>query len=215
MPPETSTAVSPTALMGESIPRREDVRLLTGRGRDTADAGRAGQLYAVMGRSPHARARIPSVRIDAAQRVAGVAVVYTGADVAGRIAPISTAWIPPGSDLAITDHPVLADPIARYVGDGVAMVAAESQAAARQARALIEVDYEPLAAVRSVTGAMTEGAPLVHEGVPQNVALQWRLGPTRLRWTRRSGTQRSRCAKPSGSSASFPTDGAAGGRSGI
>lgn len=163
-------------LMGQSVPRREDARLLTGHGHYTADVNRPGQLYAVMLRSPHAHARLRAVRTDAARQVPGVAAIYTGAQLAGRIAPIPTAWIPPGSELALTDHPALADTTVRYVGDGVAMVVAESLAAARQARALIDVDYEPLGAVTSVAEAMDPDAPRVHEGVAGNVALHWRAG---------------------------------------
>ena len=176
MPSEQLAPTRPGSPMGQSIPRREDARLLTGHGHYTADVNRPGQLYAVMVRSPHAHAHIRSIRTDAARAVAGVAAIYTGTDVAGRIAPIPTAWIPPGSDLAITDHPALADTTVRYVGDGVAMVVAESLDSAREARALIDVDYEPLGAVTSVADAMREGAPRVHEGVSQNVALHWRAG---------------------------------------
>ena len=176
MPSEQLAPTHPSSPMGQPIPRREDARLLTGHGHYTADVNRPGQVYAVMLRSPHAHAHIRSIRTDAARAVAGVAAIYTGTDVAGRIAPIPTAWIPPGSDLAITDHPALADTTVRYVGDGVAMVVAESLESAREARALIDVDYEPLGAVTSVADAMREGAPRVHEGVSQNVALHWRAG---------------------------------------
>lgn len=164
------------AVVGQSVPRREDGRLITGRGHYTADVVRPGQLYAVMLRSPHAHARIRSVETGPARSQSGVRAVYTGRDVRERIAPIPTAWIPPGSDLAITEHPALAVDTVRYVGDAVAMVVADSLEAARAARNLIEVDYEVLPAVVSVTDAVREDAPRVHEGVPGNVALHWRAG---------------------------------------
>ncbi len=164
------------ALRGQSVPRLEDARLITGRGRYTADIQLAGQLTALMVRSPHAHARIRSVDGDRARALPGVHAVYTGQDTKGVLNPIPTAWLPPGSDLATTDHPALAWDVVRYVGDAVAMVVADSLAAARKARDLIEVDYEPLPAVTGVTEATAPGAPLVHEGVPGNRALFWHAG---------------------------------------
>src|SRR5579875_651996 len=128
---------SDVALIGQSVPRREDARLLTGRGRFTADVHRPGQLYAVMLRSPHAYARIRTVRVDQARRAPGVHAVYTGRDLVGRVGAIPTAWRPPGADLALTEHPALAVDTVRYVGDALAMVIADSVQAARRARNLI------------------------------------------------------------------------------
>ena len=164
------------SLIGQSVRRREDPRLITGRGQYTADITRPGQLYAVMLRSPHAHARVLSVKTDAARAADGVAAVYTGQDLEGKVAAIPTAWLPPGSDLAVTNHWALARDTVRYVGDGVAMVVADSLDAAKRARDLIEVEYEPLPAVTGVLEAMTDGAPRVHDSVPGNVALHWKSG---------------------------------------
>ena len=164
------------AVLGQSVPRREDVRLMTGRGRYTADMVRPGQLYAIMLRSPHAHARIRSLTTERARAYPGVHAIYTGRDLVGRIAPIPTAWLPPGSDLAVTEHPALALDTVRYVGDAVAMVVADSLEAAREARNLIEVDYDVLPAVVSVTDALRENAPRVHDSLPTNLALHWRAG---------------------------------------
>jgi carbon-monoxide dehydrogenase large subunit len=164
------------AIVGQSIARREDARLITGRGHYTADVSRPGQLHAVMLRSPHAHARIRGVKTDAARGYPGVQAVYVGADLTGRVGSIPTAWLPPGSGLAVTDHPAIAVDTVRYVGDAVAMVVADSVEAARRARNLIEVDYEVLPAVVSVTDAVLDDAPRVHAALPDNVALHWKAG---------------------------------------
>lgn len=164
------------ALVGQSLPRREDARLITGRGHYTADVNRPGQLHAIMLRSPHAHARIRSIRVGNARSAPGVQAIYTGRDLAGRVGAVPTAWLPPESHLAVTEHWCLAVDTVRYVGDAVAMVVADTVSAARQARNLIEVDYDVLPAVVSVTDAFREGAPRVHESLPNNVALHWRSG---------------------------------------
>jgi carbon-monoxide dehydrogenase large subunit len=163
-------------LIGQSVRRREDPRLITGRGQYTADVNRPGQLYAVMLRSPYAHARLVSINTDAARNAPGVAAVYTGVDLEGKVAPIPTAWIPPGSELATTPHWALAREKVRYVGDGIAMVVADSLEHAKAARDLIEVEYEPLPPVTGVMEAVADGAPLVHDSVAGNVALHWRSG---------------------------------------
>ncbi|HHY65774.1 MAG TPA: xanthine dehydrogenase family protein molybdopterin-binding subunit, partial [Alicyclobacillus sp.] len=164
------------SVFGTAIKRREDPRLITGNGRYTDDVQLPGMLYAAILRSPHAHARIRRLDVEKAKRAPGVVAVFTGQDVAGKVAPIPTAWLPPGSDIKTTAHPALAVEKVRYVGDGVAMVVAESRYAARDALELIEVDYEVLPAVVDAEKAMEEGAPVLHDDAPGNVAFHWQAG---------------------------------------
>ncbi len=163
-------------LIGVPQKRVEDPRLITGRGRYTEDVRLPGMLHAAILRSPRAHARIQEIDVAAAQAADGVVAVYTGRDLAGKLGPIPTAWLPPDSDIKATAHPALAVDTVRYVGDGVAMVVAESAAAARDAIDRIKVRYEPMAAVVDQAQAMAEGAPLVHEDAPGNVAFHWKAG---------------------------------------
>ncbi|MDI3257051.1 MAG: molybdopterin-dependent oxidoreductase [Kyrpidia sp.] len=164
------------SVFGTAIKRREDPRLITGNGRYTDDVQLPGMLYAAILRSPHAHARIRGINVEKAKRHPGVVAVFTGRDVAGKVAPIPTAWLPPDSNIKTPAHPALAVDSVRYVGDGVAMVVAESRYVARDALELIEVDYEVLPAVVDPEKAMEKGAPAVHEEVPDNVAFHWQAG---------------------------------------
>lgn len=162
-------------LFGSGIRRREDPRLLTGRATYTDDVKLPGMTHLAILRSPYAHARINRVDTRAARKAPGVLAVYTGADLRERVIPVPCAWNVPGCDLKIPPHPVLAHGKVRYVGDGVAMVVAESREAARDAIDLIEVDYESLAAVVNPEEATRPGAPELHEGVPRNIAFTWKV----------------------------------------
>ncbi|NMP23407.1 xanthine dehydrogenase family protein molybdopterin-binding subunit [Sulfobacillus harzensis] len=161
---------------GSRMVRKEDARLVTGRGRYTDDVQLPGMLYAAIVRSPYAHARIKSVDVSAAQTLPGVIKVYTGQSIKGQVAPIPTAWIPPDSGLKMVEHPALAYDRVRYVGDGVALVVAESRAQAEDAAEAIQVDYEPLPAVHDQMEALADGAPQLHQDAPGNVALHWQVG---------------------------------------
>lgn len=167
------------ALVGTPVRRREDARLIRGRGQYTDDLKLPGMAYAAILRSPHAHARIRAIDTSRAAALPGVIRVYTGRDLEGKVAPVPTAWIPPDSGLKTPAHPALAVDTVRYVGDGVALVVAEDRYTARDALDLIEVDYEVLPAVVDQTAAVAEGAPLVHADVPRNIAFHWKVGNAR------------------------------------
>src|SRR5579872_5658881 len=162
-------------LFGASIKRREDPRLITGQATYTDDLQLPGMLHAQIVRSPHAHARIVRVDAAAARRHPGVVAVYTGKDLAGKLNPIPTAWLVPNADLKTPPHPALAVDVVRYVGDGFAVVVAESLYAARDAAALVQVQYAHLPAVVDQEQAVRDGAPQVHADVPRNVAFTWRV----------------------------------------
>jgi carbon-monoxide dehydrogenase large subunit len=176
--------------VGRSLPRLEDVRLVTGRGRFTDDISFPGQTYAAFVRSPHAHARIRSID-TAAAKLHGVIAVVTAADYAatnGRgIAhmpnPASTydvkvkAFSGPGRQTPFeTLHPPLAVGRARFVGEPVAMVVAEAPATAQDACEKVAVDYEELPAVTDAVAALAPGAPLVHDEVAGNLAIEIAFG---------------------------------------
>jgi aerobic carbon-monoxide dehydrogenase large subunit len=135
--------------LGQSISRLEDDALLRGAGRYTDDFSIAGAAHACFVRSPHAHARIRRVSIDAALQAPGVLSVLTGMHAQSEGLGYIPCLIPvPG--LKETPRSVLAVEKVSHVGDPVAMVVAETQQQAKDAAELVEVDYEPLAAVTDV-----------------------------------------------------------------
>src|SRR5919202_1326028 len=143
---------------GKSIKRREDPRLVTGKGNYVDDVKLPGTTYAAFVRSPYAHARIRSIDAAAARKLPGVFAVYTGKDlVAGGVKPIPVGWLLPG--IKIPPRMPLAVDRARYMGEAVAVVIAESPYVARDAADLVEVDYEPLPVVTEAVRAVQPGAP--------------------------------------------------------
>src|SRR5215469_12111272 len=153
-------------LFGAAVKRREDPRLITGGATYVDDIHLRNLAYVSFVRSPHAHARIKNVDTTAASRAPGVIAVYTGKDLVGKVGNVPTAWLIPNSDLKTPAHPPIAVDTVRYVGDAVAVVAAETRAAARDAADLIQVDYEPLPAVVDQEQAVQPGAPQLHADVP-------------------------------------------------
>jgi carbon-monoxide dehydrogenase large subunit len=162
--------------IGASAPRKEDARLLTGQARYIDDLTVPGMVWMAVVRSPHAHARIAGVDLSKARAADGVVAAFSGADLEGDWkAPLPMAW-PVTEDIKNPDHFPLATSEARYVGDGVAVVLAESRALAKDAAELVEVDYEPLPAVVDVEAALADGAPLVHEELGTNHCYTWSIG---------------------------------------
>ena len=162
-----------TRIFGSGIRRREDPRLITGRASYTDDIKLPGMLHAAILRSPYAHANIKSVDASGAAGQPGVVAVYTGADTEGVLNGLPCAWLIPGSDLKTPAHPPVAKDKVRYVGDAVAVVVAESRYQAEDALEHIAVDYEPLDVVINPKAAAQDGAPQIHDDVPNNVAFTW------------------------------------------
>ena len=163
-------------VLGEKIKRREDPRLITGRGQYTDDIQLPGMLYAAILRSSYAHANIEHVDVEEALRMEGVVAVYTGKDLEGKMGTIPTAWLPPDSNIKTVTHPALAVDKVRYVGDGVALVIAESRYIARDALDAIHVNYNVLPGVVNQEEAMTGDAPILHADAPNNIAFHWHAG---------------------------------------
>ena len=164
--------------IGAAVRRKEDARFLTGRGRYTDDIKLPGQTYVTIVRSPEAHASIDGIDVGAATAAAGVVAVITGADLEG-VGGLPCGWqihSKDGSPMVEPPHPVLATERVRHVGDPVAMVIAETQAQAKSAAMLVEVDYGPLPAAANLTQAIGEGAPSVWDDAPDNVCFDWELG---------------------------------------
>jgi len=153
--------------IGAPLARKEDQRFLTGRGRYVEDIEIPGALHACFVRSPHPHARIRSIATAAARKSPGVVAVYTGADLAQWTAPLRMA--PPIEGLLPVEMTTLPIDKARFHGDPVACVVAESRYLAEDAAERVEVDYEPLPAVATVAQALAEGAPPVDESLPSNL----------------------------------------------
>ena len=160
-------------LFGSAIKRREDPRLITGAATYVDDVKLPGLTYAAILRSPYAHARITAINVSEARKAAGVIAVYTGADIKDRVTPVPCAWNVPNCDLKVPAHPLLAFEKVRYVGDGVAMVVADSRAAARDAIDLIDVDYDTLDGGVDPEKMAQAGAPQLHDSVPGNIAFTW------------------------------------------
>jgi carbon-monoxide dehydrogenase large subunit len=170
-----------TAKIGQSIRRKEDLRLLTGKGEFSADLNIAGQAHAYILRSPHAHARIRHINAEAARAAPGVLAVLTGADyLADGLAPLPNETAMPkdlplkGSDglppAFPPDFPLVTDKV-RHAGEEVAMVVAETAGRAQDAADLIDVDYETLPAVVDAEGALAPDAPAVWDAVPGNLCV--------------------------------------------
>ncbi|CAN0394525.1 unnamed protein product, partial [Discosporangium mesarthrocarpum] len=160
--------------VGQSVPREEDPRLLTGAGEFLDDVNLRDQAWGHVLRSPHAMADIKSIDISVAVAAPGVLRVLTGSDWAaenygGLPCEDATKKRPDGSPMYHPTWPALVDGRTRLVGDGVAFVIAETESQARDAAELIEVDYAPLASVSGVERAVAPGAPTVWPDCADNI----------------------------------------------
>ena len=160
-------------LIGSSLKRREDPRLITGNATYTDDVQLPGMLYAAVLRSPWAHARVGRIDVDRAKGLKGVTAVYTGRDVVDHVNPVPCAWMVPVCDLKVPPHHLLAVDTVRYAGDGVVLVVAETREAARDALDLIDVDYEPLSASTDPEAAAGEGVAALHADIASNIAFTW------------------------------------------
>jgi carbon-monoxide dehydrogenase large subunit len=161
--------------VGREVRRKEDAELITGQGRYTEDISVPGMLWMAVVRSPFAHARIMSVDVSEAMVMDGVVAAFSGRDLAQDwAAPMLMAW-PVTEDIKNPPHWPLAQDEARYQGDGVAVVLAESRALAEDAVEAVEVDYEQLDAVVDMGAALDSGASLVHGDIGTNKSYTWTL----------------------------------------
>jgi len=153
--------------IGKPMLRKEDARLLSGKGTYVDDIEIAGALHACFVRSPHAHARIAGFDLEDAKAVPGVVAVVTGQEVNGWTNGLKLA--PPIEGLQPTGMTTLPLDKVRFHGDPVACVVATDRYVAEDAAELVYVDYDVLDAVTSYEAALAEGAPLVDETLPSNL----------------------------------------------
>ncbi len=164
------------AFVGKSILRREDARLLMGRGQYIADLELPGMLHAVFVRSQVAHARIKSVDTAAAAKAPGVVMVMSGVELEKILPPVRDNQMPlPAKWKAAIPHrilnprqPMLCTDKVRHVGEAVAVVIAETRVQAEDAAELVDVDYDMLPAVVDPYKALEAGTELVHERLKTN-----------------------------------------------
>ena len=160
--------------IGQPLRRAEDVKFVTGRGRYVDDISVPGMLHIAILRSPHAHAEIKDIDLSAARTAPGVRTALAGSDLAGKIGPIKPNWVVPGT--IVPDRPVMAIDRVRFVGECVALVAAETREAAYDALDFITVEYETLPAVVDEEAAIADGAPQLHVNIPNNITTHFKIG---------------------------------------
>ena len=160
--------------------RREDHRLVTGQGKYTSDWNLPGQLHGAFLRSNRAHAEILSVNTRPAAAMPGVIAVLTGADLARENLKVAQPIFKfPGKDgmmLKVPHRDVLATGRVRFVGQEVALVVAETAAAAQDASEAIEVEYRDLPLVTGAEEALAPGAPQLHADIPGNLCYEFEYG---------------------------------------
>jgi CO/xanthine dehydrogenase Mo-binding subunit len=158
--------------IGRSLPRKEDLRLLTGASEFVDDLNLRESLRACVLRSPHAHARIGGIDTSRARAQAGVVDVITAAQLPPQVGPIPMRMYPrPGMERLL--QPVLADRVVRYVGEPVAVVVTDSSYASEDVLSLIDVSYEPLEPVLDAARAADDRATILHPEAASNVAAEW------------------------------------------
>ena len=166
--------------IGQSVRRREDPRLLMGRGRYYDDLKVADQLYASIVRSPHAHADIKSIDTRAALQIPGVHAVLTGKDYAADALGTMPSMAPykkrDGGPMYLPHRPAIAIGRALHVGYPVAVAIADTLELARNAAERVEVDYSPRPAVVSALEAFAPGAPQLYDDCPNNEAYFYQAG---------------------------------------
>ena len=173
--------------IGDPVHRKEDLRLVTGRGCYSDDFNFPDQVHSAAVRSPHAHALIRSIDIAAACAMPGVLAVLTGADALAdglsRIPHLAAPGTPPdivltnrdGSPVPAAPHFVLPTDRVRHVGTAVAFVIAQTLGRAKDAAEKVEVDYEPLPAVIDARAAVAPNAPRLYDDLP-NIMIDAEIG---------------------------------------
>jgi aerobic carbon-monoxide dehydrogenase large subunit len=169
--------LSSVPFVGQSIPRREDRRLLTGRGQFIADFELPHMLHAVFVRSPVAHARIKAVDCSRAAVAPGVVYALGGPELAKVLPPVPDTQLSlPSKWTALVQHkfinpqqPLLAHDKVRHVGEAVAVIVAESRYAAEDAAQLVVLDLDPLPPVLDPEAALSAGSPIVHDSFGTNL----------------------------------------------
>ncbi len=160
--------------VGRAMRRKEDPRLITGRGRYVEDIALPGMLWAAFVRAPVAHAKVTAIDTSAATARPGIEAVFTGEDMSDLGGPLPMAWAPPGVEVKNPEHWPLARGEVNHVGDPVAVVIGHDRYAVVDAAADVIVDYDELPVVADPEAALA-GGPLVHESLGTNKVHEWTL----------------------------------------
>ena len=161
--------------VGQALRRKEDPRMITGKGNYVDDMVVSGMLHMAVVRSPEAHARIVSIDASGAKELPGIHGVFTGEDLE-LASGIPMAWVPPGVELHTPENWPLAKGEVKYVGQGVAVVVGEDKYAVVDAAEQVFVEYEPLPVVVDPEKALEDGATLVHPEFGTNKTHEWSIG---------------------------------------
>ena len=167
--PETTEVEAPAEeWKGQSVPRKEDRRLVQGQGVFVDDVKRHGMGFIHFVRSPYAHAHITSIDVSQAEEMPGVYGTLTGEEVAALTDPFFQISSVPGAN--VKDYALAVGKV-RYVGEAIVAVVAETRERARDASELVEIEYEPLDAITDARRAQDDGVPAIHEDAGGN--LMW------------------------------------------
>ena len=170
------SATTTTGHVGRAMRRKEDPRMITGRGRYIDDISVPGTLWMALVRSPEAHARIVSIDTSAAAARDDVVAVLTGEDMAGDFAgPLPMVWAPPGVEIKTPEHWPLASGEVKHVGDPVAVVVGTDRYSVIDAAEAVVVDYDPLPVVVDPEKALEDGSPLVWEQFGTNKTHEFKI----------------------------------------
>ncbi|HWM10268.1 MAG TPA: xanthine dehydrogenase family protein molybdopterin-binding subunit, partial [Solirubrobacteraceae bacterium] len=161
--------------VGQALRRKEDPRMITGRGRYVDDVVMPGMLYMAVVRSTEAHAKIVSIDAEGAKSAAGVHGVFTAEDLKLE-SPLPMAWVPPGVEVKSPETLPLAKGTVKYVGQAVAVVLGSNKYGVRDAAEQVFVEYDPLPVVVDPEKALEAGSPLVHDDIGTNQTHEWTIG---------------------------------------
>src|ERR1700748_2030375 len=166
--------------IGASVVRKEEKRVIPGKGRYVDAVNLVGCTHAHFIRSPHAHAKVKSIDSAAAMKMPGVIAVLTGQQIVDdKIGNLICGWAitsKDGSQMKRGPWPARARETVRFVGQAVAVVIAETKNQARDAAEAVVVNYEELPAAADVKAAIKSGAPQLHPEAPGNIVYDWHLG---------------------------------------
>jgi len=166
---------APAKWVGQSLRRKEDPRLITGRATYVDDLALPGMLYAAIVRSPEAHANVLNIDTSRALAHPGVRGVYTGEDLSDLLAPLPMAWAPPGVEIKTPERWPLVRGRVCHMGDAVAMVVGDDRYGVVDAANLVVVEYESLPVVVDMEEALKDEV-LVHPALGTNTCHEWSMG---------------------------------------
>ena len=166
--------------IGASVVRKEDRRLITGKGRYVDDIKLQGMTHAHFIRSPHAHARVKHIDSSAAMQMPGVVGVLTGQQIVDdKVGNLICGWAitsKDGTPMKMGAWPAMAPETVRFAGQAVAVVIAETKNQAKDAAEAVVVTYEELPAAADIRAAIKPGAPQLHPEAPGNIVYDWSIG---------------------------------------